>query len=320
MLREGRADEARALLKAQAVEEQAALVAIDENPEEVLSLTGMDAQGRPGYLPAVVDKLPSEIIAKLVAPGEYKLARFNTALLQTMSAESFARAVEDTLDPIYYHGNRTKVSWEWLEAVAALDDHSKRAALLYKVDQGLLEDAFLDKVDSIDMHAQVSALEDVGTVSAFSLLSESGQAVMLPPIRDPEIREVIYALHQAAPELLAKVLRAAWGTGRRRGLVNRLARVDLNQVPLDRHSFIGQVVAAGLEYEQLSPSFMDALRAYLRVRGLGFAQRNRTGIAPRPRPVAPRYGAGLGVYRLGARGGKRRRSQHRRRQAGQRPV
>jgi len=209
MLREGRADEARALLKAQAVEEQAALVAIDENPEEVLSLTGMDAQGRPGYLPAVVDKLPSEIIAELVAPGEYKLARFNTALLQTMSAESFARAVEDTLDPVYYHGNRTKVSWEWLEAVAALDDHSKRATLLYKVDQSLLEDAFLDKIDSIDMHAEIDAGR-YGTVSAYRLLSESGQAVMLPPINDPEIREVIYALHQAAPELLAKVMRAAW--------------------------------------------------------------------------------------------------------------
>ena len=61
--------------------------------------------------------------------------------------------------------------------------------------------------------------------------------------------------------------------------MNRLARVDLNQVPLDRHSFIGQVVAAGLEYEQLPPRFIDSLRAYLRVRGLGFAQRNRTGIA-----------------------------------------
>ncbi len=207
MLREGCADEARALLKAQAVEEQAALVAIDENPEEVLSLTGMDAQGRPGYLPAVVDKLPSEIIAELVASGEYKLARFNTALLQTMSAESFARAVEDTLDPIYYHGNRTKVSWEWLEAVAALDDHNKRAALLFKVDQSLLEEAFLDKVDSIDMHAQVGIEKPV---SAFRLLSESGQAVMLPPINDPEVAEVIHALHQAAPELLAKVLRAAW--------------------------------------------------------------------------------------------------------------
>ena len=61
--------------------------------------------------------------------------------------------------------------------------------------------------------------------------------------------------------------------------MNRLARVDLNQVPLDSSSFIGQVVAAGLEYEQLPPRFMDSLRAYLRVRGLGFAQRNRTGIA-----------------------------------------
>ena len=278
MLREGRADEARALLKTQAVEEQAALVAIDENPEEVLSLTGMDAKGRPGYLPAVVDKLPSEIIAELVAPSEHKLARFNTALLQTMSAESFARAVEDTLDPVYYHGNRTKVSWEWLEAVAALDDHSKRAALLYKVDQGLLEDAFLDKVDSIDMHAQVGGLPDWGTVSAFSLLSESGQAVMLPPINDPEIREVIGSLHQAAPELLAGAARRV-GTSRWRSLVNRLAHVDLNQVPLDHNSFIGQVVAAGIEYEQLPPRFMDSLRAYLRVRGLGFAQRHRTGIA-----------------------------------------
>lgn len=61
--------------------------------------------------------------------------------------------------------------------------------------------------------------------------------------------------------------------------MSRLARVDLNQVPLDSSSFIGQVVAAGLEYEQLPPRFMDALQAYLRIRGLGFAQRNRTGIA-----------------------------------------
>ena len=61
--------------------------------------------------------------------------------------------------------------------------------------------------------------------------------------------------------------------------MSRLAHVDLNQVPLDHNSFIGQVVAAGLEYEQLPPRFMDSLRAYLQIRGLGFAQRNRTGIA-----------------------------------------
>ena len=61
--------------------------------------------------------------------------------------------------------------------------------------------------------------------------------------------------------------------------MSRLARVDFNQVPLDRQSFIGQAVAAGLEYEQLPPRFMDALRAFLRVHGLAFAQRQRTGIA-----------------------------------------
>lgn len=61
--------------------------------------------------------------------------------------------------------------------------------------------------------------------------------------------------------------------------MSRLAHVDLNQVPLDHNSFIGQVVAAGFEYEQLPPRFMDSLQAYLRIRGLGFAQRNRTGIA-----------------------------------------
>lgn len=60
--------------------------------------------------------------------------------------------------------------------------------------------------------------------------------------------------------------------------MSRLAPVDLNQVPLDRRSFIGQAVAAGLEYEQLPPHFMDSLWAYLRIRGLGFAQHQRTGI------------------------------------------
>ena len=209
LVRDGRNGDARALMQAQSFEEQAALVAMDEQPEELLSLTGMDERGRPGYLPAVVNKLPSEVIADLVAPEEYTMVRFNTEMLQTMSAETFERTVDDTLDPVNYHGNRTKVSWEWLEAVATLDNASKRAELLFKVDQSVLEDALLDRVDLIDMHAQVSA-GSMGTVSAFRLLSESGQAVMLPPIRDPETAEIVRSLHQAAPELLAKVIRAAW--------------------------------------------------------------------------------------------------------------
>lgn len=210
MLREGRNGDARALMQTQAVEEQAALVMMDEDPEQVLSLTGMDERGRPGYLPAVVNKLPSETIASLVAPDDYKMVRFNTEMLQTMSAATFERTVDETLDPVNYHGNRTKVSWEWLEAVSTLPDHNKRAELLFKVDQSMLEDALLDKVDMIDMHATVGGMDDVGSISAFSLFSESGQAVMLPPINDPEVREIIGSLHQAAPELLAKVIRAAW--------------------------------------------------------------------------------------------------------------
>lgn len=73
----------------------------------------------------------------------------------------------------------------------------------------MLEDALLDKVDSIDMMARVDPVGS-GAVSGFRLLSESGQALLLPPINDPEVREVIRALHEAAPELLAKVIRAAW--------------------------------------------------------------------------------------------------------------
>ena len=209
MLREGRNGDARELMQTQSVEEQAALVMMDEEPEQVLSLTGMDERGRPGYLPAVVDKLPSETIAGLVAPDDYKMVRFNTEMLQTMSAETFERTVDETLDPVNYHGNRTKVSWEWLEAVSALPDHNKRAELLFKVDASMLEDALLDKVDAVDMLAKVDA-GSFGAVSGYRLLSESGQAVMLPPINDPEVAEVLRSLHQAAPELLAKVIRAAW--------------------------------------------------------------------------------------------------------------
>ena len=56
MMHAGRNNDARALIQAQSAEEQAALVAIDERPEELLSLTGMDERGRPSYLPVVVDK------------------------------------------------------------------------------------------------------------------------------------------------------------------------------------------------------------------------------------------------------------------------
>ena len=208
MLREARYADAQALVQAQSVEEQAALVAMDENPEEVLSLTGMDAQGRPGYRPEVVAKLPADIVAEVLVPRNAKLVRFNTEILQQMSPEAFDRVVDETLDPVYFPANRTQVAWEWLEAVAALGDSNKIAELLFKVDQSALEDALLDKVGSFGMHDEIAA--GGVTIMAFRVLSESGQGVMLPPIEDPEVAEVVYVLHQAAPELIAKVIRSAW--------------------------------------------------------------------------------------------------------------
>lgn len=60
--------------------------------------------------------------------------------------------------------------------------------------------------------------------------------------------------------------------------MSNLLRPDLNQIRLDVDSFLGQAVALGRRYEKLPERFLDALMAYLRVRGLGHAQRYRTEI------------------------------------------
>ena len=134
MLRSGRRHEARALVQTRSAAEQAALVALDENPEEVLALTGMDENGKPGYKSAVVEVLPTEVLTDLIVPRSARHGRFNAEVIQAMSPGAFARTVEDTLDPVYHQELRTRVSWEWLEAVAALQDHHKAAELLRQVD------------------------------------------------------------------------------------------------------------------------------------------------------------------------------------------
>ena len=208
LLRHGRHGEARSLVCSRSPEEQAALVAVDENPEEVLSLTAMDEDQRPGYLPAVVDRLPTETLAGLLVPREARHTHFNLEVLRTMSPDTFRRAVDETLDPVYYHGPRGRVSWEWLEAVTALADVSLIAELLQRVDIDVLEDAFLERIEHFDLHA-VMGIGDA-QVSAFRMLSEDAAGVVLPPIGDPATEAVAEAIHQAAPELLRRILRHAW--------------------------------------------------------------------------------------------------------------
>jgi hypothetical protein len=208
LLRQGRAEDARRALQARPTEAQAALVALDENPEEVLALTGMGADRVPAYCREVVDHLPSAVVAELVVPGT-DLLRFNTQLLAVMSPETLGRTVDDTLDPVYYHGYRSRVSWEWLEAIVALDNVTRIAELLSRVDESVLEDALIDRMDNFDLEANV-ALPGCEPVAAYRLVSQAASGVALPPLRDPADRDILVALHQAAPGLLARVLRAAW--------------------------------------------------------------------------------------------------------------
>lgn len=208
LLRQGRTNEARHALQAHATEAQAALIALDENPEEVLSLTGMGHDGVPAYLREVVDHLPSPVLAELVAPGT-DLVRFNTQLLATMSPETLGRTVDDTLDPVYYHGYRARVSWEWLEAIASLTDVTLIADLLSRVDESVLEDALIDRVDDLELEANV-APPGCQPVPAYRLVSASGSGVALPPMKGTDDRYVLGTLHHAAPELISRVLRGAW--------------------------------------------------------------------------------------------------------------
>lgn len=210
LLRAGRVEDARAFLQARRAEEQAALVAFDAHPEEVLSLTGMDTQGKPAYQTAVVDLLPTEVLTSLIAP-RLEEERFNVEVLRALSPSAFARTVEETLDPVYQQELRIKVSWEWLEVVAELADSSKAATLLRQADPALLEEAILDRLDQLDLGAVVGSMANgVFTVSRFQAFVE-GLTGGRPGdyIEDVETAAVLDALYEAAPELLSQLVRGA---------------------------------------------------------------------------------------------------------------
>ena len=211
-----RFDEARALLRSRSAEVQAALVSIDADPEQVLALTASDRRGLPAYSREVVDRLPSELLARLAAPGA-RHSRYNPEILRAMSPQVFDRAVRDVLDPIDNPDLRTRVAWEWLEAVAAIGDPNQAAALLRGVDPAALEDAVMDRLTDLDLGGTLPGTE-VAAVSRYQALTE-GFAGDRPGeyVADPATAEVLDALWEAAPELLAPAVvnatRRLHGTG-----------------------------------------------------------------------------------------------------------
>ena len=211
-----RVDEARALLRSRSAEEQAALVAIDADPEQVLALTASDGRGLPAYSREVVDRLPSELLARLAAP-DARHSRYNPTILRAMSPRVFERTVRDVLDPIDNPDLRTSVAWEWLEAVAALGDPSQAAALLRAVDPAALEEAVMDRLTHLDL-GRTTGHTEVAAVSLFQTMSE-GFAWTRPSdyVADAATAEVLDALWEAAPDLLASTVvnatRRLHGTG-----------------------------------------------------------------------------------------------------------
>ena len=207
LLRSGEREEARVLLRARSEAEQAALVAMDERPEEVLALTAMDEQGRPGYRTEVVAVLPTEVLTDLVAPRDARSVRFNAELIRAMPPETLARSVEETLDPVLHPELRSKISWEWLEAVAAVGDVDRTAALLRKVDEELLEEAILDRLHQLDLAGVASELTFVTRAQVFLEGCSGGRPADY--VTDPETADVLDAVYDAAPDLLSTLVRKA---------------------------------------------------------------------------------------------------------------
>jgi hypothetical protein len=208
-VRSGKKGEARALVRGLPVEAQAALVAMGEDPEELLSLTGVDDSGGPAYSTQVVAMLPSELLSGLISI-DVEERKFNTELIRAMSPEAFRRTMGATLELVDNPRMRTRVSWEWLQALATLDDFSRRAELLRSVDPALLEEALLDRLAHLDLHTILSAGEF--SIYRFRLFSSEGIAGVRPSafIDDPEMGEVLDAVYEAVPDLLGDIVRVAW--------------------------------------------------------------------------------------------------------------
>ena len=205
LLREGKKEDARALVQTLAVEAQAALVVLDEDPETVLSITGMDEDGNPGYSTDVVAHLPTEMLTGLI---DYDPERegFNAHLIRAMTPGTFRRTVEDTLEPMDSARARSKVSFEWLRALSILEDANKCAELLNSVDPELLEEALTPYVKDMRMNEIVASLPRHRFFSEEAAVGEKPSTI----VEDPVVGGVLDALFDADADLMRSVIRGAW--------------------------------------------------------------------------------------------------------------
>lgn len=192
---------ARALIQKLPVEEQAALVLLDlEDREETLSLTGRGGLIAGGYNPQVVNLLPSEVLADLIGSDTLYL-KYNTELIRALSPEKLGEIVRDTLEDVDQSSARREISWEWLEALAQLDDVDKRAELLRGVEVELLVDALGEVIHRFDFRS----LHHFREITELPVGGWPGLH-----IDDPDLVPVLDALYEAAPDVLTEMIRRAW--------------------------------------------------------------------------------------------------------------
>jgi len=213
LIEKGEVKRARALIQALPVEEQAAVVVMDEDPEEALSMTGMDEEGTPGYSGAVAAHLPTELLAGMVAfdPEE---ERFNMELMSAMTTGTFKRAMEGTLEPLDNAELRSDVAWEWLRALAEVKSADKRTQLLRGVDPSVLEEALLTRMGHLNLNETAFSGEADGmgvNVSRFRLFSGDGTAGLRLSslVEDPEVGRVLDTLYESDSALLSHLIRGA---------------------------------------------------------------------------------------------------------------
>jgi hypothetical protein len=73
-------------------------------------------------------------------------------------------------------------------------------------------------------------------------------------------------LHDAAPDLISRIIRNAWGTAGGQSTMTTLHLPDLNTLKRDQQSLLARAISIGVEFERLPPDSKKHLRPSCKLR------------------------------------------------------
>jgi len=126
-----------------------------------------------------------------------------------MSPKVFVRALNDTLELVDQSDLRISITWDWLQAVAAIGDPVKQAELLLEADWNVIEDAIVDGLEKIEPARTVKSVGGFG-VSRLQAISNGFTGLKRSAIvGDNEIGRMLNVLADAAPDVVAELMMRA---------------------------------------------------------------------------------------------------------------